>query len=72
MWRQEVRMESNYYNVLSETIRGGRICDRHSCEAAFVLSERLGRLKTLNDKFANIELSPAVRKLLANECKVAV
>ena len=65
-------MESNYYNVLSQTIRGERICDRHSCAAAFVLSERLERLKALSDKFASIELSPAVKKLLVNDCKVAV
>ncbi|MBC8481117.1 MAG: hypothetical protein H8D47_00420 [Planctomycetes bacterium] len=65
-------MESNYYNVLSETIRGERICDQHSCEAAVVMSERLERLKAIGGKFANIELSGAVRNLLANDCKVAV
>ena len=65
-------MESNYCKIVSETLSGQRASDERSSNATVILSERLERLKSLSSKFAEIELSPAVKKLLRNNSKVAV
>ena len=65
-------MESNYYQIVSEALSGQRLNDEVSANAVAVLRERLERVKSLGGDFAQIEFSPAVKKLIGKGCKVAV
>jgi len=65
-------MDSNHCQIVQETLDGQRAIDERTFESLSVLEERLGRLKKLGGRFADVEFSPAVRKLAGQKGRVAV
>ena len=65
-------MDSNYCQIVKESLNGERIVDERTFSSLAVLEEKLERLKALDNRFAEVEFSPAVRKLAKQKNKLAV
>ena len=57
----------DYYQILSDTVAGNRQIDDNSLVAMAVLNDRLERLKNVSSLFDNVEMSPFVQKVVAEE-----
>ncbi len=58
-----IGMDSDHCRVVAGSLRGEREVDDHTFAALAVLSERLERLKKLDDAFSGVEFSPEVEQL---------
>jgi hypothetical protein len=58
-----IGMDSNYCQIVSESITGQRKVDYRTFASIDVLSEKLERVKKFDGAFAGISFSPEVQKL---------
>ena len=58
-----IGMDSDHCQVVAESLKGERQVDDHTFAALAVLSERLERLKRINEDFSSVTFSPDVMKL---------
>ena len=65
-------MESNYWQMLKDGLTGKRPLDEKTFVSAAILAEKLERLKKTNALFEDVELSPAVKKLMKEKSRVAI
>ena len=56
-------MDSDHFQVVAESLTGQREVDDHTFDSLAVLSERLERVRGLDEAFAGIEFSPDVEQL---------
>jgi hypothetical protein len=56
-------LETNHWQIVAESLNGGREVDEQTFASVAALSERLEQLKRSDIAFSEIEFSPAVRKL---------
>ena len=56
-------MDSDHCQVVSKSLKGQRKVDDHTFAALAILSERLERLKTMDEAFSGVTFSPDVMKL---------
>jgi hypothetical protein len=62
-----IGMDSNHYQIVAESLAGEKEIDEQTYASLAVLSERLERLKQLNDVFSGVAFSSAVEKLLTRK-----
>jgi hypothetical protein len=58
-----IGMDSDHYQIVAESLGGKREVDESTFDALAVLSERLERVRDLDEAFAGIEFSPDVVQL---------
>jgi len=58
-----IGMDSEHFQVVAESLKGERQVDDHTFAALAVLSERLERLKKIDEAFSGVTFSPDVVKL---------
>ena len=56
-------MDSDHCQVVAESLKGHREVDDHTFAALAVLSERLERLKKIDEAFSGVTFSPDVEQL---------
>ncbi len=56
-------MDSDHFQVVAESLRGQREVDDHTFNSLAVLSERLERVRGIDEAFAGIEFSPDIEQL---------
>ncbi len=64
--------DSNHYRVVAESLAGEKEVDEQTFSSLAVLSEKLERLKQLDDVFSGVAFSSAVEKLLTQKDLLAV
>ena len=62
----------NHYQVVAESLAGEKEVDEQTFASLAVLSERLERLKQLDDVFSGVAFSSAIEKLLTQKDLLAV
>ena len=67
-----IEADSNYCQIVRDSISGERAVDEQTFASLAILSERLERLKKLGKAFSSIAFSPAVKKLKSLKNTVAV
>ena len=67
-----IGMDSEHFQVVAESLKGERQVDDHTFAALAVLSERLERLKKIDEAFSNIVFSSAVKKLQSQKNAVVL
>jgi len=67
-----IEVDSNYCQIVRESITGERAVDEQTFASLAILAERLERLKKLNKVFSNITFSSAVKKFKSQKNAVAV
>lgn len=65
-------MDSNHCRIVRDSLAGKRPVDERTFASLTVLTERLERLKKINDMFSDVAFSSAVRKLKSQKNAVAV
>ena len=66
------RMDSSHYRTVEKTLSGERAVDEQTFASLAILSEKLERLKELDEAFSGVEFSPDVKKLRSQKNTVAV
>ena len=56
-------MDSNYWQIVKETINGDRQVDAQTSASIAILNDRLARVKKLGEAFENVVFSPDVMKM---------
>jgi len=67
-----MRMETNHFQILKDSIGGERGVDEQTFASLTILAERLERLKKLDNAFSDVAFSSAVKKLAKQRNTVAV
>jgi len=67
-----VEVNWNHCQIVEKSLSGKRAVDEQTFASLAILSERLERLKKLNEFFEDVAFSPAVEKLKARKNAVAV
>ncbi|MCJ7728559.1 MAG: hypothetical protein MUO27_01570 [Sedimentisphaerales bacterium] len=67
-----IGMDSNHCQVVRESIVGERAIDEQTFASLAVLSERLERLRKLDEVFSAVAFSSAVKKLKTRNNRVFV
>ena len=67
-----IEVDSNYCQIVRESITGERAVDEQTFASLAILAERLERLKKLNKVFSNITFSSAVKRFKCQKNAVAV
>jgi hypothetical protein len=67
-----MEVDSNHCQIVRESIVGKRTVDEQTFASLTILTERLERLKKLDEVFGNVAFSPAVEKLARQKDAVAV
>jgi len=62
-----IEMDSNHYQIVTESLNGKRDLDEHTFASLGVLAERLERLKQLDGAFEGVSFSPATQELMSLE-----
>ena len=65
-------IDSNYCQIVRDSIAGERVVDEKTFASLTILAERLERLKKLGKNFSNVTFSSAVEELASRENVVAV
>lgn len=60
-------MELNHCQIVTESLSGQRATDEQTFAAMAVLTERLERVKQMDEVFAGIGFSPAAQELLSRD-----
>jgi len=60
-----IEMESNHCQIVTESLNGQRSVDEQTSASLGILSERLERVKQLDEVFAGVSFSPAASELLS-------
>ncbi|KPL23251.1 MAG: hypothetical protein AMJ75_06445 [Phycisphaerae bacterium SM1_79] len=63
---------SNHCQIVRDSIVGNREVDEQTYASLTILTERLERLKNLDENFGDVEFSSAVKKLKVRKNAVAV
>ena len=64
--------DSNHCRIVAESLAGEREPDEQTFASLAILSEKLERLKELDEAFSGVEFSPDVKKLRSQKNTVAV
>ena len=67
-----IEADSNYCQIVRDSITGERAVDEQTFASLTILTERLERLKKLDKAFSDIAFSAAVKKLRSQESAVTV
>jgi len=67
-----IEADLNHCRIVQNSLTGERSVDEQTFASLAILTERLQHLKKLGETFANIEFSPAVKKLKSQNKAVAV
>ena len=65
-------MSASEFRIVEEAVAGNREVDEKILSAAAFLAERLAHIKALGGSFAEIELSPDMKRLLETKSLAAV
>jgi len=65
-------MDSDHCQVVAESLKGQRKVDEHTFASLAVLSERLERLKKIDEAFSGVTFSPNVLKLRSRRSAASV
>ena len=58
-----IQTDLNHSQIVADSIAGRRTTDEQTFASLAILTERLERLKQMGGPFADIDLSPAAKKL---------
>ena len=64
--------DSNHCQIVRDSLAGNREVDEQTYASLTILTERLERLKNLDETFGDVEFSAAVKKLKGQKSAVAV
>ena len=67
-----IELDSNHCQTVRDSIAGKRTVDEQTFASLTILTERLERLKKLDNVFGNVVFSPVVKKLARQKNAVAV
>ena len=67
-----IEVDTNYCQIVRDSITGERVVDEQTFGSLAILTERLQRLKKLDNAFSDIAFSSAVKKLRSRENAIAV
>ena len=67
-----IRADSNHCRIVAESLAGERKVDEQTFASLAILSERLERLKKLDEAFSGVAFSAAVEKLRSQKSTVTV
>jgi len=65
-------MDTNYFQVLRDSVAGRRRVDEQTFASMEILSERLERLKQLDKSFAKVTFSSSVKRLAKQKHAVLI
>ena len=65
-------MDLNYFQIVKESLSGERAVDEQTSASLTILTERLERLKKLDESFSSVTFSSAVKELKGQKNTVAV
>ena len=65
-------LRENHCRIVAESLAGEKEVDEQTFSSLAVLSEKLERLKQLDDVFSGVEFSSAIEKLLTQKNLLAV
>jgi hypothetical protein len=65
--KRMIGTDSNHYRVVAESLAGEKEIDEQTFASLAVLSEKLERLKQLDDAFSSVAFSSAIEKLLTQK-----
>ncbi|MHC4575547.1 MAG: hypothetical protein ACYS76_15730 [Planctomycetota bacterium] len=60
-----IDMDANHCRIVGESLKGERAVDEQTFASVAILSERLERLRKMDQVFEEVRFSPAVKKLLS-------
>ncbi|MGA2171396.1 MAG: hypothetical protein ABSG82_00075 [Sedimentisphaerales bacterium] len=67
-----MELYQDHCEVVKDSLEGVRGTDEQTYASVAVLGERLQRVRKLGQKFARVEFSPAVKRLIAHSSRVPV
>jgi hypothetical protein len=67
-----MEVDSNHCRIVRDSIIGKRAVDEQTFASLTMLTERLERLKKVDEIFGNVVFSPAVKKLKGQKNAVAI
>ena len=67
-----IEMDSDYCRIVEKSLTGERVVDEETFASLTILTERLERLRKLEDSFSNVTFSSAVEGLKSQKNAVAV
>ena len=67
-----IELDSNHCQIVRDSIAGKRTVDEQTFASLTILTERLERLKKLDNVFGNVAFSRVVKKLTRQENAVAI
>jgi hypothetical protein len=67
-----MELYQDHCEVVKDILEGVRGADEQTYASVAVLNDRLQRVRKLGHKFARVEFSPAVKRLIAHSNRVAV
>lgn len=67
-----IKADLNHCRIVQRTLTGERSMDDQTFASLAILTERLQQLKKRRETFANIDFSPAVKKLKSRSKTVPV
>ena len=67
-----MEVDSNHCQIVRDSIVGKRVVDEQTFASLTILTERLERLKKVDEIFGNVAFSPAVKRLKGQKNAVAI
>ncbi|HUS73294.1 MAG TPA: hypothetical protein VMY06_09540 [Sedimentisphaerales bacterium] len=67
-----IETDSNHCRIVEKSLTGERAVDEQTFSSLTILTERLERLKNMDEIFSGVTFSPDVRELKAQKNAVAV
>jgi len=67
-----MEVDSNHCRIVRNSIVGKRVVDEQTFASLTILTERLERLKKVDEIFGNVVFSSAVKKLKGHKNAVAI
>ena len=67
-----MEVDSNHCRIVRDSIIGKRAVDEQTFASLTILTERLERLKKVDEIFGNVVFSPAVKELKGQKNAVAI
>ena len=65
-------IDCNHFEIVTESLVGGRSVDEETFSSVAVLAERLDRLKKTSSVFSNVSFSPELEELAEREMISAI
>jgi hypothetical protein len=65
-------IDCNHFEIVTESLTGGRSVDEETFSSVAVLAERLDRLKKTSSVFSNVSFSPELEELAEREMISAI